>query len=178
MVLKNLLPHLATRGTYSPRDWRCDEAWGEQTLVYPPVICQQRLSYCTWELNVMVMQILSYIYIYDYIRYHYNPCLSIIQRKHKLVQDYIHFPRAEPTAVLHMSSSYVTIHNGSSELLQYPWAAVIVWEQITVAGGNQSRRNYWLTCQVDNSVCLLLILQSLKAYHTGLLFTKRMDVLF
>ena len=53
MVLKKLLPHLATRGTYSPGDWRCDEAWHEQTLVYPQVICQQRLSYCTWELNVM-----------------------------------------------------------------------------------------------------------------------------
>ena len=52
-VLKKLLPHLATRGTYSPGDWRCDEAWHEQTLVYPPVMCQQRLSYCTWELNVM-----------------------------------------------------------------------------------------------------------------------------
>ena len=53
MVLKKLLPHLATRGTYSPGDWRCDEAWCEQTLVYPPVMCQQRLIYCTWELNVM-----------------------------------------------------------------------------------------------------------------------------
>ena len=53
MVLKKLLPHLATRGTSSPGDWRCDEAWREQTLVYPPVMCQQRLSYCTWELNVM-----------------------------------------------------------------------------------------------------------------------------
>ena len=52
-VLKKLLPHLATRGTYSPGDWRCDEAWREQTLVHPPVMCQQRLSYCTWELNVM-----------------------------------------------------------------------------------------------------------------------------
>ena len=27
MVLKKLLPHLATWGTYSPGDWRCDEAW-------------------------------------------------------------------------------------------------------------------------------------------------------
>ena len=53
MVLKKLLPHVATRGTYSPGDWRCDEAWREQTLVYPPVMCQQRLSYCTWELSVM-----------------------------------------------------------------------------------------------------------------------------
>ena len=53
MFLKKLLPHLATRGTYSPGDWRCDEAWREQTLVYPPVMCQQRLIYCTWELNVM-----------------------------------------------------------------------------------------------------------------------------
>ena len=52
-VLKKLLPHLATRGTYSPGDWRCDEAWREQTLVYPPVMCQQRLIYCTWELNIM-----------------------------------------------------------------------------------------------------------------------------
>ena len=52
-VFKKLLPHLATRGTYSPGDWRCDEAWREQTLVYPPVMCQQRLIYCTWELNVM-----------------------------------------------------------------------------------------------------------------------------
>ena len=43
MVLKKLLPHLATRGAYSPGDWRCDEAWREQTLVYPPVMCQQRL---------------------------------------------------------------------------------------------------------------------------------------
>ena len=46
MVLKKLLPHVATRGTYSPGDWRCDEAWREQTLVYPPVMCQQRLSCC------------------------------------------------------------------------------------------------------------------------------------
>ena len=53
MVLKKLLPHLATRGTYSSGDWRCDEAWHEQKLVYPPVMCQQRLIYCTWELNVM-----------------------------------------------------------------------------------------------------------------------------
>ena len=54
MVFKKLLQHLATRGTYSPGDWRCDEAWREQTLVYPPVMCQQRLIYCTWELNVML----------------------------------------------------------------------------------------------------------------------------
>ena len=53
MVIKKLLPHLATRGTYSPGDWRCDEAWREQTFVYPPVMCQQMLIYCTWELNVM-----------------------------------------------------------------------------------------------------------------------------
>ena len=53
MVLKKLLPHLATRGTYSPGDWRCDEALREQTLVNPPVMCQQRLIYCTWELNIM-----------------------------------------------------------------------------------------------------------------------------
>ena len=55
MVLKKLLPHLATRGTYSPGDWRCDEAWREQTLVCRPVMCQQRFIYCTWELNVMKM---------------------------------------------------------------------------------------------------------------------------
>ena len=54
MVFKKLLQHLATRGTYSPGDWRCDEAWREQTMVYPPVMCQQRLIYCTWELNVMI----------------------------------------------------------------------------------------------------------------------------
>ena len=53
MVFKKLLQHLATRGTYSPGDWRCDEAWREQTLVYPPAMCQQRLIYCTWKLNVM-----------------------------------------------------------------------------------------------------------------------------
>ena len=53
MVFKKLLQHLAIRGTYSPGDWRCDEAWREQTLVYPPVMCQQRLIYCTWALNVM-----------------------------------------------------------------------------------------------------------------------------
>ena len=52
-VLKKLLPHLTTRGTYSPGDWRCNEAWREETLVYPPVMCLQRLIYCTWELNVM-----------------------------------------------------------------------------------------------------------------------------
>ena len=45
MVLKKLLPHIATSGTYSPGDWRCDKAWREQTLVYPPVMCQQRLIY-------------------------------------------------------------------------------------------------------------------------------------
>ena len=54
MVFKKLLQHLATRVTYSPGDWRCDEAWREQTLVYPPVLCQQRLIHCTWELNVMM----------------------------------------------------------------------------------------------------------------------------
>ena len=53
MVLERLLPHPATRGTCSPGDWRCDEAWREQTLVYPPVTYQQRLIYCTWELNIM-----------------------------------------------------------------------------------------------------------------------------
>ena len=52
-ISKKLLQHLATRGTYSPGYWRCDEAWREQTLVHPPVMCQQRLIYCTWELNVM-----------------------------------------------------------------------------------------------------------------------------
>ena len=36
-----------------PRDWRCDEAWLEQTLEYPPVMCQQKLIYYTWDLNVM-----------------------------------------------------------------------------------------------------------------------------
>ena len=55
MVHKKLLPHLATRGTYSPGDRRCDEAWRKQTLMYPPVMCQQRLIYCTWELNVMMI---------------------------------------------------------------------------------------------------------------------------
>ena len=53
IVLKKLLSHLATRDTYSPGDWRCNEAWPEQTLVYSAVMCQQRLIYCTWELNVM-----------------------------------------------------------------------------------------------------------------------------
>ena len=53
MVLKKMLPHLATRSTYSPGDWRCDELWREQTLVYPPVMCRQMLIYCTWELNVI-----------------------------------------------------------------------------------------------------------------------------
>ena len=53
MILKKLIPHLATRSTYSPGDRRCDEAWREQTLVYPPVMCQQGLIYCTCELNVM-----------------------------------------------------------------------------------------------------------------------------
>ena len=54
MVFKKVLQHLATRGTYSPGDWKCDEAWREQTLVYHPVMCQQRLIYCTWELNIML----------------------------------------------------------------------------------------------------------------------------
>ena len=53
MVFKKLLQHPGTRGTYSPGDWRCDEAWRAQTLVYPPVMCQQRLICCTWELNIM-----------------------------------------------------------------------------------------------------------------------------
>ena len=35
MVLKKLLPHLATRDTYSPGDWRCDEAWREQNIGVP-----------------------------------------------------------------------------------------------------------------------------------------------
>ena len=59
MVFKKLLQHLATRGTYSPGHWRCDEAWREQTLVYPPVMCQQRLIYCTWEFNVMMYTVPS-----------------------------------------------------------------------------------------------------------------------
>ena len=54
MVFKKLLQHLATRGTNSPGDWRCNEAWREQSLVYPPVMFQQRLIYCPWELNVML----------------------------------------------------------------------------------------------------------------------------
>ena len=37
MVFKKLLQHLATRGTYSPGDWRRNEAWREQTLVYSDV---------------------------------------------------------------------------------------------------------------------------------------------
>ena len=53
MVFKKLLQHLGTRGTYSPGDWRCDEVWREQTLVCHPMMCQQRLIYSTWELNVM-----------------------------------------------------------------------------------------------------------------------------
>ena len=57
MVFKKLLQHLATRGTYSPGDWGCDEAWREQTLVYPPVMCRQGLIYCTWELNVMAIRL-------------------------------------------------------------------------------------------------------------------------
>ena len=63
MFFKKLLPHLATRGTYSPGDWRCNEAWCEQTLVYPPVMCQQRLIYCTWELNIMRTQKKQHIWI-------------------------------------------------------------------------------------------------------------------
>ena len=55
MVLKKLLPPLTTRSAYSLGNWRCDEAWYEQTLVYPPVMCQQKLIYGTWELNVMAM---------------------------------------------------------------------------------------------------------------------------
>ena len=46
MVLKKVLPHLATRDT-TPGDCMCDEASREKTLVYPPVMCQQRLGYCT-----------------------------------------------------------------------------------------------------------------------------------
>ena len=26
-IIKKLLPHPATRGPYSPGDWRCDETW-------------------------------------------------------------------------------------------------------------------------------------------------------
>ena len=63
MVFKKLLQHPATRGTYSPGDWRCDEAWRAQTLVYPPVMCQQRLIYCTWELNVMADDIFKCIFL-------------------------------------------------------------------------------------------------------------------
>ena len=71
MVFKKLLQHLATRGTYSPGDWRCDEAWREQTLVCPPVMCQQRLIYCTWELNVM---------------------WSLMNTSHKFVNTYVKLP--------------------------------------------------------------------------------------
>ena len=73
MVLKKLLPHLATRGTYSPGDWRCDEAWREQTLVHPPVMCQQRLSYWPWELNVMFNCFHDYIALFDLL--HKEHCL-------------------------------------------------------------------------------------------------------
>ena len=66
MVLKKLLPHLATRGTYSPGDWRYDEVWREQTFVYPPVMCQQRFIYCTWELNVMyAINVFNLLVIYS-----------------------------------------------------------------------------------------------------------------
>ena len=67
MVFKKLLQHLATMGTYSLGDWRCDEAWREQTLVYPPVMCQQRLMYCTWELNAMQLPNFSAQYITRYV---------------------------------------------------------------------------------------------------------------
>ena len=77
MVFKKLLPHLVTRGTYSPGDWRCDEAWREQTLVYPPVMCQQRLIYCTWELNVMWRHREPF-----YLPYH-EPALVIEWQGHK-----------------------------------------------------------------------------------------------
>ena len=76
MVLQKLLPHLATRGTYSPGDWRYDEALREQTLVYPPVMCQQRFVYCTWELN-------SHVSVNN-------------DRKFKCHDDVIHFPRYWP----------------------------------------------------------------------------------
>ena len=35
MVFKKLLQHLATKGTYSPGDWKCDEAWREQNIGVP-----------------------------------------------------------------------------------------------------------------------------------------------
>ena len=53
-LLRKLWPlrscfHILPPGVlYSPGDWRCNEAWREQTLVYPPVMCQQRLIYYTW----------------------------------------------------------------------------------------------------------------------------------
>ena len=50
----------------SSRDWRCNEAWREQTLAYPPVMCQQRLSYCTWELNFMMVSIWKKIKCFVY----------------------------------------------------------------------------------------------------------------
>ena len=63
MVRKKLLPNLGTRGTYSPGDWKCDGAWHEQTLVCHPVMWQQRLIYCTWELNVMLNNVhLSWLF--------------------------------------------------------------------------------------------------------------------
>ena len=68
MVFKKLFQHLATRGTYSPGVWRCDEAWREQTLVYPPVMCQQRLIYCTWEFNVMIISKCIVVHDYIYLR--------------------------------------------------------------------------------------------------------------
>ena len=72
MVFKKLLQHLATRGTYSPGDWRCYEAWREQTLVYPPVMCQQRLIYCTWELNVMSYYCMSKLKWFDLLLFFCN----------------------------------------------------------------------------------------------------------
>ena len=73
MVFKKLLQHFATRGTYSPGDWRCDEAWHEQTLVYSPVMCQWRFIYCTWGMNVMPATVPSR----SHSKVNQNPFLSL-----------------------------------------------------------------------------------------------------
>ena len=88
MILKKLLPHLATRGTYSPGDWRCDEAWRGQTLVYPVVMCQY--IYCTWELNVMTFNLVQIHILPEELQIYITDCTNYVGHNMRTLYHYNH----------------------------------------------------------------------------------------
>ena len=89
MVFKKLLQHPATRGTYSPGDWRCDEAWRAQTLGVPssdvPVevdLLHMRIERyvviffcgCVSDMVVLPYSVIYYIYISGIL----GPCFNYL----------------------------------------------------------------------------------------------------